>query len=225
MARRLAQEGALVVGGDLAGRPRDSTGDIYRAYAHLDVRDLSSVTSLVQLAAQCGDIAVLVNTVGINARSPIEDYAVGEWDRVIEVNLRGTALAIKEVVPFMKRAGSGSIINLASTAALMPTSSNNSAYVTSKGGIVALTKALVYELSGSGIRVNAVAPGVTNTPLIARNDRVWLDRISSMIPMGRIAEPSEIADLVLFLASDASSYITGQTIAVDGGMSSVVFNG
>jgi NAD(P)-dependent dehydrogenase (short-subunit alcohol dehydrogenase family) len=124
----------------------------------------------------------------------------------------------------MKRAGGGSIVNIASLAAFTTASAHNTAYAASKGAIVALTRALVYELSAYRIRVNALAPGIVDTPILHGHSAEWLAERIGRIPLGRLGGVRDMADVVAFLASDASSYVTGQTIVADGGLTSVMYS-
>lgn len=186
-----------------------------------DVRDESDVAVAVEAAAQAmGGIDGAVNCAGIANGLPFEQTDYAAWKAQIETNLNGTFLVCKAVTPWMRRAGGGSIVNLASAQALLPTGSSCS-YTASKGGVVALSKTISFELASAGIRVNAVCPGTTDTPMVrnmlkgANPDAV--NRNVAAVPMGRLAQASEIADLIVFLTGPESVFMTGAAIPVDGG--------
>jgi 3-oxoacyl-[acyl-carrier protein] reductase len=223
VAERFLAEGASVVAGDL--RPAELPGDPrhWRA-VRCDVTVEDDLAALVSAADALGPLAVLVNCAGISAKIPIEDMPAPDWQRVLDVNLTGSAFAIKHAVPTMRRHGGGSIVNIASLAAFMTASGHNTVYAASKGAIVALTRALVYELSRHGIRVNAVAPGIVDTPILQAHSAEWFAERAGRIPLGRLGSVAEIAEVVTFLASPASSYVTGQTIVADGGLTAVMYS-
>jgi len=151
--------------------------------------------------------------------SPIPDFPEASWDQVMAVNLKGVWLCMKYEIPRMLAQGSGSIVNNASAAGLVGVA-NWSAYVASKHGVVGLTKTAALENARQGIRVNAVCPGFTRTPnitLFKLPETEWKARIDAFEPIGRVAEPEEIAEAVVWLCSDASSFVTGHAMAVDGG--------
>lgn len=159
----------------------------------------------------------LVNNAGIFPRSHAIDMTLEEWDRVLRVNLTGTFLCARAAARLMRAAKSGIIVNMASGRALHG-AANGAHYAASKGGIIALTKSLAHDWASDGIRVNCVIPGITDTaqPRGEMNDEQLL-AAGRNTPMGRIGQPSEIAAVVAFLLSDDSSYMTGQSVAVNGG--------
>lgn len=172
------------------------------------------------VASEFGGIDIWINNAAVLFVRPFMQMLPADWDRVLATNLNGYYYGCRAAARYM--GAGGSIVNVSSVVDVQPISSM-AAYVTAKGGIVALTKVLALELGHRGIRVNAVAPGAVDTPLNAEaytSDvrRVYADRI----PLGRIAQPSDIADAILFLCSDASRYITGHELLVDGGL---VLNG
>jgi len=187
----------------------------------VDVSNNSDIEEMITTVKEnFKGIDVLVNSAGISIRGPAEDVTLEDWNKVLNVNLRGAFFCCQKVGREMIKQKSGSIINIASMAGFISTKGRKiSAYSASKGGLVMLTKNLATEWAEHNIRVNAVAPGNIETPLT----EAWVaDPIASSIaleltPIKRIAPPTEVAPSVLFLASDASSYITGHTLIVDGG--------
>jgi glucose 1-dehydrogenase len=178
------------------------------------------VTMLRGADEELGGIDVLVNNAGIQIPSPSHELSVSDFDKVLAVNLRGAFLCAREVVKrFLAEGTRGVIINVSSVHQLIP-KPNYLAYSTSKGGMESLTQTLALEYAGQGIRVNAIAPGATVTPI----NRAWIDdpvkraMVESHIPMGRAGTAYEMAAVTCFLASDDAAYITGQTIFVDGGL-------
>ncbi len=218
-ARRFAAEGATVVLTDV----RDELGaqtaaDIgaRASYLSLDVTDDGQWKDVVQHAtAEFGRIDVLVNNAGIFELGGI-DTPLGDWNRVIAVNQTGVFLGMQAVAPIMREQGSGSIINISSVAALMG-SPMAMAYTASKWAVRGMTKGAALELAPFGVRANSVHPGMIETPMldVLGDSR---ETVLARVPMGRYAEPDEVAELVLFLASDESAYCTGHEFVVDGGM-------
>jgi len=167
-----------------------------------------------------GRIDVLLNNAGINVRKPFLELTVNEWDRVISVNLKGVFLVAQAVARQMVRQKAGVIINTASVASFMGRN-NIAAYGASKGGVEMLSKCMAMELAEQGVRVNTISPGMVSTPLtdaFINSDRGRRKRaIMSAIPLGRLARPEDLTGALLFLASPAAAYVTGQTIVIDGG--------
>jgi len=186
-----------------------------------DVADAASVQALVQRAvATYGRLDLAVNNAGVaGGNRPLVEVTEETFDRVIAINLKGVFLGMKYEIPAMVAAGGGAIVNVSSTVGLVGTGAGIAPYIASKHGVVGLTKAAALEYAGQHIRVNAIAPGTTHTSV----NEQWIDneqirqRITSGIPLGRIAEPSEVAEVILWLCSDAASYVTGVTLPVDGG--------
>ena len=180
---------------------------------HLDVTDEASWAAAVEATrAAFGTVDVLVNNAGIANAGPIDHYPRAKWDAVIAVNLTGVFLGVQAVVPTMKAAGRGSIVNISSVEGMLG-GAHLHGYVASKFGVRGLTKSLAVELGPDGIRVNSVHPGFVQTPMTAR-----LDPTAVPIPLGRPALPDDVAGTVVFLASDDSAYTTGTEHVVDGGM-------
>jgi 3alpha(or 20beta)-hydroxysteroid dehydrogenase len=166
---------------------------------------------VAETLAGFGAVDVLVNNAGIGVRGSVETIALDDWQRVIAINMTGPLLGIRAVVPAMRGRGGGSIVNISSTAGLrgLP---NAAGYVSSKWGVRGLTKAAALDLGDAGIRVNSVHPGIIRTPLTA-----GADEHPAHVALHRIGGADEVADLVLYLASDESRFVTGAEFAIDGG--------
>ena len=221
-AEALAREGAHVVGLDLNADENqskslsDQGGSI--TYLSGDITSLNSWTNAMEVAKQKGGIDFLINIAGY---SVLEDNAVtleeADWQRLIDINLKGAWLGIKTAIPEMLEKGQGAIVNMSSAVTLFGVP-NHAAYSMAKGGINALTRQVAMEYAGSGIRVNAVCPGPVNTPMVATNTPEAMEQILAAVPLSRIAEPEEVAQAILFLASKAAGSITGVILPIDGGM-------
>ena len=186
----------------------------------VDVTDSAAVAAAVErMAAESGAIDVLVNNAGITKDAMLHKMADADWDAVIGVNLKGVFLMTRAVSPRMVEKGSGSVISIASIVGLDGNIGQTN-YAASKGGIVAMTKGWAREFArkGAKVRANAVSPGYTRTPMIESVPAKVLEPIIARTPLGRLAEIQDIANAVLFLASDESAFITGQVLRVDGGL-------
>lgn len=221
IARKFAAEGATVVVADLSGRQDEVAESIgERAVAReLDVADAASVAATEEwLRETYGRLDVLANNAGINGPAMLtHEYPLEEFDRVLGVNLRGAFMVQQAGLRLMLDQG-GAIVNTASIGGLYATPTA-SAYITSKGGVVMMTKTAALEYATKGIRVNAVAPGIIRTPWIDRLDAELVDQLAAQVPQGRIGESDEAANVAAFLASDEASHVTGQVWLVDGGRS------
>ncbi len=220
-ARRFAQEGAQVVIADMA----DAAGEALAAelgalYIHCDVGDKADVDAAVASTLKAhGRIDVLVNNAGIFRAAEFLEVTEADFDAVLRVNIKGSFLMGQAVARVMAQAGGGNIVNMSSVNGVLaiPTIAS---YNVSKGGINQLTRVMALALADKGIRVNAVAPGTIATELAAKavltSDEAK-EKIMSRTPMKRLGQPSEIADVVAWLVSDAASYVTGEIVTVDGG--------
>jgi 3-oxoacyl-[acyl-carrier protein] reductase len=180
-----------------------------------DIGDSKAITGMFERVADASEcLDILVNNAGIFPRTPVTELDESQWDDVLAVNLKGAFLCAQEAVHLLQRSQCARIINISSTA-FMTGSPRGVHYAASKGGMVAMTRSLARALAPD-ITVNAVAPGMTRTRQPERDARSF-EEAGSEIPLGRIAEPNDIADVVAFLAGAGSRYITGQTIVVDGG--------
>jgi NAD(P)-dependent dehydrogenase (short-subunit alcohol dehydrogenase family) len=219
-------EGASVCIADVSAEQGEQTAAEARDafFHHVDVADGASVHALyAAVADRYGGIDVLYNNAGI---MPADDASILEtepdaWDRVLDVNTKGVFLCCKHGIPHLLDRGGGSVINVASFVALVGAATSQIAYTASKGAVLSLTRELAVEFARQGVRVNALCPGPVETPLLMRlfaDDPAAYERRRVHLPMGRLAKPQEIANGALFLASDESSYVTGATFLVDGGL-------
>ncbi|MEJ2041141.1 MAG: 3-oxoacyl-ACP reductase FabG, partial [Desulfosarcinaceae bacterium] len=183
-----------------------------------DVRDKSRVEAMMaHVLEQWSGVDILVNNAGIHRDKLLMFLSEPDWDQVLDTNLRGTFLCSQAVLKPMISQRWGRIINIASPSGIMGRSGQTN-YSASKGGIIAFTKSLSRELAKIGITVNAISPGVIHTSLTEKLDQELKDDLKKQIPMGRFGAPQEVAAAILFVASEAAAYVTGQVIAVDGGL-------
>ncbi len=189
--------------------------DNFRGYWP-DLSDYQSVaTTIDQIVADFAKIDILVNNAGVSAEKPTEFTEASEFDKVIDLNLNAVFRVIRAVMPVMKKRSEGVILNTSSMVSLYGQPAGVG-YPASKFGINGLTKSLARELANDGIRVNAVAPGIINTDMVAKLPASVIDPLIKTIPLGRIGEPADIANAFLYLASDLASYVTGEILSVDG---------
>ena len=225
-ARLFAAEGAKVVLADVADEAGEAAAagiGEHATYVHADVSEAADAERMIATAVdRFGKVDVLYNNAGI---FPADDASVTDtpeqtWDRVMSINLKGVFLGCKYGIPAMLDGGGGSIINVASFVALMGAATAQIAYTASKGGVLSMTREIAVEFARRGIRANALCPGPIETPLLQElmSDPARRQRRLVHIPIGRLGQADEIANAALFLASDESSFITGATFVVDGGI-------
>ena len=221
-----SEEGASVCVADVSAEAGEEAAAACREafFQQVDVTDPASVDAMYAAAVErYGGVDVLYNNAGI---MPADDASVLEtepaaWDRVLEVNAKGVYLCCRHGIPRLLERGGGSVINVASFVALVGAATSQIAYTASKGAVLSLSRELAVEFARQGVRVNALCPGPVETPLLMRlfaDDPAAYERRRVHLPMGRLAEPREIALGALFLASDESSYVNGSTFLVDGGL-------
>jgi NAD(P)-dependent dehydrogenase (short-subunit alcohol dehydrogenase family) len=229
-ALAFAKEGARVVvvdvnsdaGEETARQIREAGGDA--CFVRADVSRTTDVEEMVKKTVELyGRLDCALNNAGVDGMlfTRIAEYKEQAWDQVISINLKGTWLCMKyEVIQMLEQDGGGSIVNMSSTAGLVGSAVGNSAYVASKHGIVGLTKTVALEYGLQRIRINAVCPALTRTPMAEKllgGDPQREAQLAALSPMGRLANPEEVAAAVVWLCSDSASYVTGQALAVDGG--------
>ena len=225
-ARLFASEGAKVVIGDILddlGRQveaeiAEAGGDV--TYVHLDVTSETDWQDAVRTAVEgYGKLDILVNNAGILIRAGIEDTTEEDWDRIMDINAKGVFLGTKASIPAMRDAGGGSIINISSVAGLQG-SPQSAAYSSTKGAVRILTKSTAIQYAKENIRCNSVHPGIIYTDMTSdsldteEGQRNWMNRV----PLRRLGQSEDVANGVLFLASDESSYMTGSELVIDGGI-------
>jgi NAD(P)-dependent dehydrogenase (short-subunit alcohol dehydrogenase family) len=225
-ALRCAREGARVAGMDVAPPSGEGWSEVDKSasgamFVTADVRDEAAVeTAVEQVHERFGAIDGLVNAAGVASIGAAADLDAAEWDRVMDINLKGTFLVSRHVVRGMAARGSGSIINIASVEGLEGADASV-AYNVSKGGVVQLTRSLAVDYGKVGVRVNTLCPGFIETPMTAMLNQEALkairDRFVAMHLLGRGGKPEEVANVALFLLSDEASFVHGATITVDGG--------
>ncbi len=229
VARQLAADGLDVVVtdaharrcGEFAAALEEEFGRPFVSH-ELDVTDHAQVESVVgEIAAAKGGVDVLVNNAGWSKIEPVAEMSIDTWQRCLDVDLTGTFVCMRHVLPLMIASKGGSIVNISSIAAWEMSAEHGAAYSAAKAGVLALTRVAAAENGGHGVRVNAVAPGLIYNDFLRKiyPDEFFEDYIESKAFLGRIGQPDDVADLVSFLASDRSSYITGEVFTVSGGVS------
>ena len=229
MARALAAYGARVAVADISAEAaaaraaeiaRESGGEAVGV--GLDVLEADSVAEALAASERAlGPVDVLINTVGTHIEQPAAEVTLDAWDKVVDVNLRGAFILSQAAArAMMAHQKGGSIIHVTSVRSGLGIRRGYAAYCASKGGLAVLIKQLATEWAPYGIRVNGIAPTFTRTPLVAKylDDPAFYNELVARIPMGRVCETSDLAGIAVFLASDASAFITGQNIFVDGGV-------
>ncbi|TYC89646.1 SDR family NAD(P)-dependent oxidoreductase [Novosphingobium sp. BW1] len=222
IAQRFAREGARVGAWDLNGEGVAQTvkaitqaGGTAIAYT-ANCADAAEIAAAAKATREAfGEIQILVNNAGIAPFVPYAEITDAQWDQIMDINLKGPHLCIREMLPAMLEAGWGRVVNITSSS-VQSGSFAQVHYVTSKGGVLGMTKALALEFAASGVTFNMVPPGFVDTPAL-RAAPVDIDTFSKTLPMKRVGQPDEIASACVFLASEGASYVTGQTISVNGG--------
>jgi meso-butanediol dehydrogenase/(S,S)-butanediol dehydrogenase/diacetyl reductase len=229
-AQLFTREGAKVVVADYNAEAGENTVQAIQdsggeaIFVKVDVSDAEQVQHMVQSALEAyGGIDILFNNAGILLFGTILETDPKDWNRLLSINLNGVFLCSKAVIPHMIERGGGSIINTSSSTGAHDVAANIAAYVTSKGGVTLLTKAMAVDHAKDHIRVNAIAPGPTDTPMLRENmSPEELADFAATFPMKRLGRPEELAYAALFLASDEASFVTGAVLAVDGGQTAQV---
>lgn len=217
-AERYQREGAIVVGADL----NSSDSDIFADFTTLDVRDSAAQQAWAAAAGKrFGRADIMLTAAGVGDAGPVHTLEDEAWDRVLDINLKGTMLSIKAVLPQMMEQRSGSIITIASVEGLEGCEGGSS-YNASKGGVVLLTKNVAIDYAKMGIRCNAICPGFIDTPLLRQvMDMEGMEEFRASViaqhDLGRLGRPDEVAGAAFFFASDDAGFVTGQALAVDGG--------
>ncbi len=217
----LAGQGATVYGADIASPSSDNAHDSVQ-WRRLDVAEEAGWKALAdEVLEEHGRIDILINNAGlVGSYDSIADISLDDWHRIISVNQTGVFLGMRTVAPSMLAQGTGAIVNVSSIWGLVG-AAGVAAYQASKGAVTLMTKNASATWAGQGIRVNSVHPGLIITPLTENQDQEISDELIAKTPMGRAGTASEVADAILYLASDQASYITGAQLVVDGGFTSV----
>jgi len=229
-AQRFAREGAIVIVADGSRAGGLETVELIQteggraSFAEVDVSQAGQVNRMVEaILDQHRQLDILFNGAGILFYGTVLDTEEAAWNRMLSINLTGTYLCCRAVLPHMVRQGRGSIINIASTVGAHDACARAVAYVTSKGGVTMLSRAMAIDHARQGIRVNVICPGPTDTPMLRKAmTPEQLDAFAQTFPMGRLGQPEEIAGGALFLASDDASFVTGAVLFVDGGQTAEV---
>jgi len=225
MAEKFCKEGAKAAIVDIneekgvlcAESIQSAGGDAH--FFKCDVMCVEEISNCVKsIADKFGRIDILVNNAGILHTTPIEDVTEEEWDRMMAINLKSVFFMSQQVIPYMKKAGTGSILNISSLAGRMGGYANGLGYTASKAGIIGLTYGFANRLAKDNINVNAIAPGTTKTDILNDIPMERLDELKASIPLGRFGMPEDIADAAIFLTSSKASFITGAVLDVNGGM-------
>lgn len=232
IALRFAEDGANVViadlsaaGGELAGQIAEAGGSA--AFVRADLRRRSDAAALMEAAAgRFGALHILVNNAGVSGGKTVVAAEDEDWERIMDINLRGAWYCSKYAIPFMIQSGGGSVINIASTHAYR-TQANHFPYHSAKSGMIAMAYGICVDFGAQGIRANSICPGFIETPLAEEHMRQFPNReektkaMLATYPLGRFGRPEDVAAAAAFLASDDAAYISGTTLVVDGGRSAL----
>ncbi len=228
VAQRLAAAGHKLALLDIDGDAAEAAAETFRAGGtdakgiRTDVSDRAAVRAAFERTrTELGPVGILVTSAGIESFTPLADITDELWDRIIAVNLTGTFACVQAAIPDMVEAGWGRIVTIASSSA-QSGAPNMAHYVSSKGGVISMTRAIAVEFARSGITANTIPPTLVDTPMArkaeAAGDFIGVDVVAPMVPVGRAATPDDIAAMAAFLCSEDAEYITGQVIGVNGGM-------
>ena len=225
-AKLFAGEGAKVVFGDiLDDLGKQVEAEIHEVggealYIHLDVTKEDDWASAVESAvSNYRKLDILVNNAGITIRKNVEDTTEEDWDRIMAINAKGVFLGTKQAIPAMRESGGGSIVNISSTAGLVGSPYSGASYAATKGAVRLFTKATAIQYANEGIRCNSVHPGLLETPMTQDMlaDAAHREERTQRIPLGRVGTAGDVANGVLYLASDEASFVTGSELVIDGG--------
>jgi dihydroanticapsin dehydrogenase len=230
VVERFAAEGATVVAADITAGAAQETATLVGASGgsargvQLDVTRAADVDALVAtIVRDDGRLDILMNAAGILDFGAVGDTEDDVWERVIAVNLTGAFICCRAAIRVMRGAGGGSIVNVSSSTGAFDVGRETAAYVTSKGGVVMLTKSIAVDHAADGIRANVIAPGPMATPMLSGvMSDAQMQAFGASLPIGRLGQPAELAAAALFLASDDASFVTGSLLAVDGGQTSLI---
>jgi 2-hydroxycyclohexanecarboxyl-CoA dehydrogenase len=225
--RALAAAGAEVIVADMNHTQGEAVAAEIRAgggnarFAALDVTDRAAIQALAEsLTASGARLDILVNGAGWDIIQPFMENTADYWDKIVAINYLGPVALTRALLPLLIASGAGRIVNVASDAGRVG-SSGEAVYAGAKGGIIAFTKSLAREMTRHKVRVNCICPGPTDTPLFAAQSEKMREALTNAIPMRRLGKPEEVADGILFFASDRSSFCTGQVLSVSGGLTMV----
>lgn len=221
-ARMLLEQGATVLGlgrSEAKGRALEALGKF--TFYPCDFCDSAQVERVcARITAEHPKIDILINSAGISVEGTVESLTLADWERSFRVNVTGTFLMCKHVVPLMRAAGYGRIVNLGSTAGTVGAPTLHT-YSASKGAVIQLSKSMAASYAGENVLVNCVCPGGTRTPMLMDMEQQDAEAFASLFPIGRLAQPEEIARVILFLCSDEASFMAGSAVLVDGGFTSL----
>jgi NAD(P)-dependent dehydrogenase (short-subunit alcohol dehydrogenase family) len=224
-AQIFVREGAKVLGADITGREKETADEIGDAFVpfHADVSQEADVEGMFAAAVDAfGKVDAVLNVAGLAGGTPLVDFNLAEYERIMNVNLLGVMWGTKHAIGTMLPSGGGAIINWSSTGGMTGSRIPTSIYSASKAGVIAVTKQAAIEYGGQGIRANTICPGLTVTPMSGgREALAKFPQLLQGAPMGRAGEPEEVAELACFLASDRAPFINGAVIPIDGGLTAL----